>query len=367
MKFKPRRFKSIDIFRGMCMAWMFLGHLLDWWLKPEFFLIRNSAHMLLDSIGASGFLFISGVSITLSYRNQMYRVEKLKRVSYFRIRLSYFIRSLLLLLIALLYNLTIAISISDLSWIWSWFILMTAAFSLMVMWPLFKTPKLFRILLAFFLWFLSAYLYSILSPYQGNTNFLDIFYHILFNPFDQDPFINFFSFFLFGTIFGEILSSSNFEADNEKLKRYLNNHIIKPSLLIGPLLIFTGVVLTFPNFLVRSSLSWLIYTLGINITLIVILIFFEENGFFNTKKSYRFLFYYSYYSFTVYLGHHLLFFVCINCFNAVSIWIVVILTFILFELILKHIYKLWGWKASIKSIIGRLSAYLAKRIELNRR
>jgi hypothetical protein len=343
------------------MAWMFLGHLLDWWLDPQFFTIRNTAHMLLDSIGASGFLFISGVSITLSYRNQ------LKTLTYFRLKAAYFIRSFLLLLISLLYNLIIGISINDLTWVWSWFILMTASFSLLFMWPLFNTSIAFRIILGFTLWLISYSLYIILSPAQGSLNLTGIIYHILFHPYSQDPFLNFFPFFLFGTIIGEILSTSNFKEDVNNVKSYSNKQIFKLFLLIAPFLILIGVTLNFPDFLIRSSLSWLIYTLGIDILILVILIFFEENGFFNTKKSYRLLFYYSYYSFTVYLGHNILYFVCYNCFNAVSIWIAIVITFFLFGLILKQIYKLWGWKASINIIIARFSSYLANRIEIKRK
>jgi hypothetical protein len=349
------------------MAWMFLGHLLDWWLEPEFFMIRDTAHMLLDSIGASGFLFISGVSITLSYRNQLYNVTTLKNLTYFRLKVAYFIRCFLLLLIALLYNLIIGISINDLSWVWSWFVLMTVAFSIMFMWLLFKTSIALRIILGFSLWFLSYSLYTILSPSQGISNLSGIIYHILFHPYSQDPFLNFFPFFLFGTIIGEILSSSNFAEDTQIVKSYPNKHIFRPFLLIAPLLIFIGIALNFPDFLKRSSLSWLIYTLGIDIIILMVLLFFEENGLFNTKKNYRLLFYYSYYSFTVYLSHHLLFFICFNCFNAISIWIAIVITFLLFGLILKQIYKLWGWKASIKVIIARLSSYLANRIEIRRK
>jgi len=52
------------------MAWMILGHLIDWWLRIEFSWLQKLTSEILDPIGTSGFLFISGVSITLSYRNR---------------------------------------------------------------------------------------------------------------------------------------------------------------------------------------------------------------------------------------------------------------------------------------------------------
>ncbi|MHA1351055.1 MAG: heparan-alpha-glucosaminide N-acetyltransferase domain-containing protein [Promethearchaeota archaeon] len=67
---KMQRFKSIDIFRGMCMSWMFLTHLIDWWFSGGDWLQTGTVGII-DPIWASGFLFISGVSVALSYRNRM--------------------------------------------------------------------------------------------------------------------------------------------------------------------------------------------------------------------------------------------------------------------------------------------------------
>ncbi|GAG26731.1 unnamed protein product, partial [marine sediment metagenome] len=38
---KMQRFKSIDIFRGMCMSWMFLTHLIEWWIKTEYYWLQG--------------------------------------------------------------------------------------------------------------------------------------------------------------------------------------------------------------------------------------------------------------------------------------------------------------------------------------
>jgi len=129
------------------------------------------------------------------------------------------------------------------------------------------------------------------------------------------------------------------------------------------LLIFFGLIFDFPSFLIRSSFSWLIYTLGIDLILLLILITLEEFKVFRTKRSYKLLFYFSYYSFTVYLGHNLMYFIFLNSLDPFSIWIAVVFSFILFGLILRQIYKTWGWKASIKVILGKISFYLACRIE----
>jgi len=332
------------------MSWMFLGHLIEWWIKPEYIWLRTFTFFIFDPIGASGFLFISGVSITLSYRNRLSRVEEVKDLSYSRIKMSYYLRAFFLLAIAIIYNIAIAFTINQLSWIWTWFILMTAAFSLLIVWPLFN-----------------QYLYLLLSPYQNQLNLQGIFYHIFYNDYSQDPLLNFFSFFLFGTVVGDILNNLNNNKNPELKRKQLKKKMIIPTSLISLGLISLGVLFNFPSFLSRSSLSWLFYALGIDLVVLMILIILEEYKIFSTKKSYRVFFYFSYYSFTVYLGHNFLYFIFYQKLDLVTIWIAVVLTFIVFSLFLRQIYKKWGWKASLKALLGKTSFKLAYKIEEKKR
>jgi len=361
------RLKSIDIFRGLCMSWMFLGHLIEWWIRPEFLWLRKFTFFIFDPIGASGFLFISGISITLSYRNRLYRFEEIKDLSYSRIKMSYFLRAFFLLIIAMLYNTAIALTMGWLSWIWTWFVLMTAAFSLFIMWPLFKFSKITRILIGVIIWVISQYLYLLLSPYQDQINLQGIFYHIFYNDYGQDPLLVFFSFFLFGTVIGDMLNDIKQNNNPELKKKQLKKKMIIPTSLISLGSISFGIIFDFPSFLSRSSLSWLFYAIGIDLLVLMILIVLEEYNIFKTKKSYRVFFYFSYYSFTVYLGHNFLYFIFYEKLDMVTIWIAVVLTFLVFSLILRRIYKMWGWKASLKTILGKISSKLAYKIEENKR
>jgi len=346
---------------------MFLGHLIEWWIKPEYIWLRTFTFFIFDPIGASGFLFISGVSITLSYRNRLSRAEEVKDLSYSRIKMSYFLRAFFLLAIAIIYNIAIAFTINQLSWIWTWFVLMTAAFSLLIVWPLFNLSKITRILIGVIIWFISQYLYLLLSPYQNQLNLQGIFYHIFYNDYSQDPLLNFFSFFLFGTVVGDIMNDI-YNTKNPELKRkQLKKKMIIPTSLISLGLISLGVLFNFPSFLSRSSLSWLFYALGIDLLVLMILIILEEYKIFSTKKSYRVFFYFSYYSFTVYLGHNFLYFIFYQKLDLVTIWIAVVLTFIVFSLFLRQIYKKWGWKASLKALLGKTSFKLAYKIEEKKR
>ena len=361
------RLKSIDIFRGLCMSWMFLAHLIEWWIKPEYIWLRTFTFFIFDPIGASGFLFISGVSITLSYRNRLSRVEEVKDLSYSRIKMSYYLRAFFLLAIAIIYNIAIAFTINQLSWIWTWFVLMTAAFSLLIVWPLFNLSKITRILIGVIIWFISQYLYLLLSPYQNQLNLQGIFYHIFYNDYSQDPLLNFFSFFLFGTVVGDIMNDIYNNKNPELKRKQLKKKMIIPTSLISLGLISFGVLFNFPSFLSRSSLSWLFYAIGIDLLVLMILIILEEYKIFSTKKSYRVFFYFSYYSFTVYLGHNFLYFIFYQKLDLVTIWIAVVLTFIVFSLFLRQIYKKWGWKASLKALLGKTSFKLAYKIEEKKR
>ncbi len=359
------RLKSIDIFRGLCMSWMFLGHLIEWWIREEYLWVRTFTFYLFDPIGAAGFL--SGVSITLSYRNRLSKVEEGKDISYSRIKISYFLRAFFLLIIAMIYNTAIALTMGWLSWIWTWFVLMTAAFSLLIMWPLFKVSKIARIIIGVIIWVISQYLYLLLSPYRDQLNLQGILYHIFFHVYSQDPLLMFFSFFLFGTVIGDILYDINNNKNPELKKKQLKRKMIVPTCLISACLISFGVLFNFPSFLSRNSLSWLFYAIGIDLLVLMILIILEEYGILNTKKSYRVFFYFSYYSFTVYLGHNFLYFIFFEILDLVTIWIAVVLTFIVFSLVLRQIYKKWGWKASLKSVLGKVSFKLAYRIEEKKR
>jgi len=362
-----QRFKSIDIFRGLCMSWMFLGHLIEWWIREEYLWLRTSTFYIFDPIGAAGFLFISGVSITLSYRNRLYRVEEIKDLSYSRVKMSYFLRAFFLLAIAMIYNTAIALTKGWLSWIWTWFVLMTAAFSLFLMWPLFKISKITRILIGIIVWIISQYLYTLLFPYQNQLNIQGIFYHIFYNDYGQDPLLMFFSFFLFGTVVGDIMNDINNNSNPEARRKQLKKKIIVPISVISLGSISFGILFDFPSFLSRSSLSWLFYAIGIDLLVLMILLILEEYKIFSTQKSYRVFFYFSYYSFTVYLGHNFLYFIFYKKLDLVTIWIAVILTFLVFSLFLRQIYKIWGWKASLKAVLGKISFKLAYKIEEKKR
>lgn len=357
---KIQRIKSIDIFRGMCMAWMILNHLINWWLKSKFSWLHGITVMILDPIGASGFLFISGVSIALSYKNRVMSVEYNHR----RLRNSYLFRASFIFVIAMIYNITITLTLNNILWLWTWFVLLTVAVSMFISWPLLKTSKIFRVLLGIIIMIANQFLFSVLLPYRGKNNALGVFFHILYHRMYQDPILTFFPFFLFGTVIGDILFDSYNNPDENSKKKYLKINLIIPALAIGSLLVIFGILFKFPTFLERASFSWIIYSLGIELLIFSLLLIFEEFIIIGTKKSYKFLFYYSYYSLTVYLGHNLLYFLFFKSLNIYNIWIFIFAIFLILGLLLRVIYKKWRSKASLKMQVGVLSSILTMKIEM---
>lgn len=360
---KPQRLKSVDIFRGLCMSWMVLGHLIDWWLKSEYNWLHKALIMILDPIGASGFLFIAGVSTTLSYRSRLIKVKISEDYNYKMVRNSYLFRALLILIIAIFFNFCLAAGINDPSWIWTWFFLLTVAVSLFMAWPLLKTSKMFRIIFGTIILIVNQFIIGFLVPYKGDLNLFGILFRILYSDMHQDPILTFFPFFLFGTVIGEIIFDSYLRNNQNERKMVLKKNLLIPSIITGILLIIIGVIFNFPTFLNRESFSWIIYSLGINLILLTILLAFEEFKIIKTKKSYKVLFYYSYYSLTIYLAHNLLYFLFYNQLNAFNIWILVAMVFIIISILFRVIYKKWEGYASIKVQIGRLSSCLTMKIE----
>ena len=360
---KVQRLKSIDIFRGLCMSWMVLTHLIDWWLKSEYNWLHSVTIAILDPIGASGFLFISGVSISISYRKRIIKVKSSEDYNYRMVRNSYLFRAAFILIIALIYNSTVAIRLINPTMIWTWFVLLTAAISLLITWPLLRTSKLFRIIVGVLVIILNQVVIFFLLPYEGDFNLYGVLFHIFYNSINQDPILIFFPFFLFGTVIGDMIFDSFYEKDENFKRKIFKKNLFIPSFVIGVILIIFGVLIKFPNYLIRESFSWIIYALGIEIILLSILLFFERFEVIKTKKSYKFLFYYSYYSLTIYLAHNILYLLFYNQLNVFNIWIFAAAAFIIIGIILRAVYNIWESKASIKVLVGRLSLSLTEKIE----
>ncbi len=362
-----KRIKTLDTLRGLSMVWMVYGHAMDWFLIKSDIWYFHVVRAMFDVLGSGSFLFISGVSMCLSVRtrNAFFKYSYIREVKKSFIRNEYYLRAVFMYLVALGYNVFVSIMFGDPSLIWNWFILQTIAISILLAWPLLKTSIYLRFLLIFLIWIVNFFLLSFLQPYDGDFSFMGISFHIFYGSLDLDPILAFFPFFLMGTIIGDILFKVNMlETEDEKFRaQKMVKSLLIPSSIIGGILITTGITISFPIFLQHRSYSWLIYSMGLILVIVSSLTTLEYYGLFESKKRYRFFFYFSYYSLSVYLVHNLMYFAFYRSLNWIVFQPVTLSIIILSWLLLRFFYsRKWGSKLSIKVQLSRLATGIAVRI-----
>jgi len=362
-----KRIKTIDTFRGWCIFMMVFGHMLSWWVRSEDRWLTSALHSIFGDIVGTGFLFVSGLSAVLFFKNRLIKAEASEDINIEQVNNEFLFRALLLLIVALIFTSITAIGTLNPLNVWKWYIPLTIAISLLLAFPTLKKPKWFRILLAVIIWISHYYILSILLPYQGQIHIFGILFHILYNSMGLHPILFYFSFFLIGTVVGDILFEI-FLIDNQEERRLqLKNKFLFPSLIIGSLLIVIAFVFLFPGFLIHATVSSTVYSLGVLLTSFSILLIFEEYKVIKVEKSYKFFFFYSFYSFTIYFSHFILYIIFLNQLNAINFWIAFFGTFISLTLLIRIVYKKWGIKASLKVQIAKISLGLATRMEVKKR
>lgn len=354
-----KRFKSIDFLRGIHVFLMIVLHYSEWWLRPEDDLLRQWLFAIFEPIGATGFLFISGVSASLSYKSSKKKLTN--SLDWHKVKKIYLLRGSILLFIALIYNLIVSFRFGDISDIWSWNVLQTIAVSLIIVWPLLKVSKTVRLIVGIFFIIMNQALLIFLSPFENQLNFYGLIFHLLYNPLQQFTILSFFPFFVFGTVIGDIIFEISALQDENERKSAIKDIFLKSVLILGSGLIVIGVLYQFPYFVKRNTFPSLIYSIGVILVLFSLLITIEEFNLIRVKKNYNFFFFYSYYSFTVYLGHNILFFLFFNQLNAISFWIPIILTMTFITVLIRITFKKLGPKASLKMGISALSYILVTK------
>ena len=358
-----QRIKSLDTFRGFIMLAMVWVHLCEWWLRGEDIWFSNAIVPILKLIFGPGFLLIAGISITLSYRKSLIKITRIDDFNYNILKKEYFFRATFILIVALGYNSFVALQFMNPLDLWKWFMLLTMSISLFLAWPLLKAPKYVRLVLAVIIWILNYFIFLYLLPFQEQINVNGILYYFLYNSIDVIPFPHYISFLLIGTIVGEVIFDI-YQIDNQKERKLLlKKRIIFPSLMLGVFFITLSVILDFQLSLERTSFIWIIFAMGINLILLSAFLGFEDFKLRVNKRRIKFLFYYSYYSLTIYLVHNISFFFFHKQLNLFQFWIFVTLYSFLFGFVLRLVHNKYGPKFSIKIQIGRLSSELAKRLE----
>ena len=172
----------------------------------------------------------------------------------------------------------------------------------------------------------------------------------------------FFTYFIIGTIVGEILFELSETNNQLKNKRILMKKLFLPSIIGGIILIIIGILFNFPSFLHHRTFPWFFYALGVELILISIMFYFEFFKNFGIKLNNKFFFYFSYYSFTIYLLHNLLYFLFLHQLSPLFCSILITITVIITRYLLKLIYNRFGNSFSIKMQIARISSKLARLV-----
>jgi hypothetical protein len=325
-----QRIKSLDTFRGFIMLAMVWVHLCDWWLREEDIWFSNAVVPILKLIFGPGFLLLAGISISLSYRKSLIKITRMDDFNYDILKKEYLFRATFILIVALGYNSFVALQFMNPLDLWKWFMLLTMSISL---------------------------------PYQGQMNVNGIIYYLFYNSIDVIPFPHYFSYILIGTIIGEVIFDIYKIEHQKERKLLLKKKITIPSLMLGILLIILSVILDSRLSLERTSFIWILFAMGINLTLLALFLGFEDFKLRVNKRRLKFLFYYSYYSLTIYLVHNISYFFFLNQLYILQFWIFVTLYCLVFGLVLRLIHNKYGPKFSIKVQVSRLSSALAKRLE----
>ena len=365
-----KRVQSLDMIRGFCIFLMVLGHLLDWWMGTDRWVVFY-IFSIIASIAATGFLFISGFSAAIAYKSRAKKAETSTDITMTQARNIYIIRALLLLVIALIYNTVVALGLSletnsnEMKWIWAWNVLQTISISLLLAWPLLRTPKYLRIGLGIGLLIVNELLFPFLLSYIDQLNIFGVLFHLLYHPDEAFTILAYFAIFIIGTVVGDFLFNINSIKDQEERKKKIKQVFIRTILIVGIILFSFGIIYRIDriDFISRPTLSAMFYSIGFVLILLAILLYLEEFEKIKLKKRYRFFFYYSFYSFTIYIAHDPLYYIFFRQLNALNIWLVIFVIFVLTTLLLKVLHKKVGLKASLKAQLGILSLTIANKIE----
>ncbi|NVM43691.1 MAG: DUF1624 domain-containing protein [Candidatus Lokiarchaeota archaeon] len=357
------RLKSIDTFRGISVIAMIWLHVSEWWLSGD-------SKWFLDVplfVTQYGFLvsyqFISGVSRFLFYKTGGSMIETSEIPNNQRIKRQFLVRGFFLLLIALIFNSGVAISTSRPSEIWSWFILLAIAVSIILITPLLDTSKKTRLFLGVAFMVLNFSILPFLQDFEGQPNVFGFLFHLLFYPTGLHPILSSFAVFLIGTVVGEVIYEIYYKEEKKRRLSLLKKKLMLPSILIGGILVIFIFIANWFRFLNLPSFYGIISATGISLILFSLFVIIEESEIIKINKKYNFIFYFSYYSLTIYLVHHLLYFVFLKSLNVLLSQISIVLAVIIIGLFLKLIYPKVGGSISIKKIISKLSYKIVMKLE----
>jgi len=373
-----RRIKSVDAFRGYCILAMIIWHTSYWWASPLHSWALILLRLTTEVVGAAGFLFVSGISAVLSIRRGMDKVKSDPNYSKHNFIKEYYYRSFIFFLLAVIYNAITVVYIAGLLGLWSWYILFIIGFCLLIAYPLIKLPKIVRLILAIFILLISYPVFDILESLRDTNLFWELIYHFIFFPSHEYPILPFFTNFCLGTIVGDIFYEIYSIEEVNLRKTQIKKKIVRNFALLGTIIIIASIlsnIFIFQHDITtwrttetmgivlgvdRSVLTLMLWVIGCDLVLFSLLTYLHEFKF-TPEWRHRFLFYFSYYSLTLYFLHDIAAPIFWNRLDIYSIWIPVAITVMVFWYISKIMYEKLGPKLSVKMNLSKVATYLATR------
>ncbi|MHA1727757.1 MAG: heparan-alpha-glucosaminide N-acetyltransferase domain-containing protein [Promethearchaeota archaeon] len=286
---------AIDNYRGLMIIYIMLIHALEIWLRPEDNFIWGITWLIFDVFGAAAFVFISGISLSLSYHAQNRKIKRDQEFTAWHARLNFIARTSWLAIITFVTHLlNVILNNGDASYWWFWEIMQILVVARLFCYFFLRFSPKFKVLIGFFFFIVTDSLYILISAISVNFPILK---EILFEPsYWNNPF-PFLGFSLIGCAIGDWINSWKHQHDSEKIPDMI---IPKNMLLIGIGFIIISIISGFqlveneasyllifqinrfavgnwkwpvdviPQFLIRSSSSWSFFAMGSNLIVLAI-------------------------------------------------------------------------------------------------
>ncbi|MHA1341724.1 MAG: acyltransferase family protein [Promethearchaeota archaeon] len=385
-KFQNQRYKVLDVMRGISMFYMMITHLCQFALIPEDKWLWAFFYVFIDIIGVPAFLFISGIATSISmeskYKRNLERGIPKKIISK-SIRNDAFYRGFFVLFIGFLYNIGFAITQGGIKYIWGWTILQLMGFTQILLYYIKKLSLQSRFILMFGILILSDPLLHLL---YGNPNyFLNFLGFILFNPSHMDPPLPFLFYPILGTTIGDIMMNDE-TVERHDLK-FMGKKFRSYLVIIGLILLGLGILMGYrgepaqeenwpfsiimkefnieflPDFFDRGSPSNILYCSGILMLLFSIFNRYYMRIYSKKHRVYTFFSLFGRASLTIFLGHHLFYFIINKAYNAYTIWWIATIVVGIISMIYVAWYLLADLKYGIEWIISATRSLFFKKLK----
>jgi fucose 4-O-acetylase-like acetyltransferase len=285
---RTQRIRAIDTLRGISILYMVVGHAALVWVTGDDLWFPTLIPLVLDMIGSCMFIFLSGISLSLSYSAKQRKVNEDPNYLQIHAHVDFLVKTFWILLFAFIYNLLASTILLYGTTLWIWFVLLSISIGRLCCYPFLKISPWFRIIIGLIFFSLADYLLNLLSSSVEYS----IIYYLLFNGRRLDYPFPFFGFFFVGSAIGQWVSKIDFLQSSEDnfYPKFIRNLIISGLILIvfgisigsdietqdifaqgftsylnrSPLFNISGLL----RFVLRATTPWSFYCLGFELILL---------------------------------------------------------------------------------------------------